>query len=161
MMNESTRIRNKKKLVIDFLQDLRDNGELDIPVHRMNINEWFSLFEQKTSQVSNQAIFHDQRYFAMQFNNIAEMSLFDSVTKKVERDPVYEVYYEVYTCDTQEDTILDFSSVSSVNETDDDDDSSSKGDGKIVIVWYYKKYNEYINSNLILILFLLLFVLRS
>ena len=128
MMNESTRIRNKKKLVVDFLQDLRDNDELGIPVHRMNINEWYSLFESKTANISNEGIFKDKRYFAMQMNNIAQMRIFDSIFKIEERVPVYEVYYEVHTSEvipkTESNCYLSF------GESSDDEVGSDHGNNE-------------------------------
>ena len=41
IMVKTATIRNKKKCVLDFLQDLRDNGELYVPIHRLNLDEWF------------------------------------------------------------------------------------------------------------------------
>ena len=128
IMETTTRIRNKKKFVINFLQDLRDNGELSVPIHRLNLDEWFNLFESKTSHISNDVrIFSDKRFFSLQMNNIAEMNLFETLTKKEQKYPIYEVYFEVFTEEPQthqyfEDFDDDTSSQSSDDNHDDGDD---------------------------------------
>ena len=87
----------KNKFVSRILQSLREklreNGELDVQLHSMNVKEWYSLFEEKTSNISNESIFSDIRYFTLQMNIICYSNLFSGMTKVVKRDPEYEVIF--------------------------------------------------------------------
>ena len=142
VMKNTTTISNKKKLVLDFLQDLRDNGELSIPLHRMNLNEWYNLFEAKTRHISNDAIFSDKRFFSLQMNNIAEMNLFQTIERKEERYPIYEVFFDVYT--KESDTYQEYNDEFSVDTSSTEDNDVEDDDGKCMLVYVFTATDIYL-----------------
>ena len=94
MRNKNT--YHKQKFVLQFLQSLRDNGELDVPIHSMNVKEWYALFQSKTNNISNVSLFTDARLFTLQMNNICYSNLFSNMNRVVKRNPEYNVYFEIH-----------------------------------------------------------------
>ena len=98
MRNNSSKVdkhvvsgRNKRKIVYQWLQFLKDEEELVYPIHRMQSNLWFKLFEQHHQNYDTQ-IFKDQKYFCLHMNNIIDAGSLPYLTREVHTSP-YRVFY--------------------------------------------------------------------
>ena len=141
------RSESKRKLVLDFLQDLRDKDELSVPIHRLNLNEWYSLFLEKTKGISNDSIFNDKQYFGLQMNNIACTGLFESVKRQVVTEPEYTVYFEVSTVVDSDDDDGDSFITESSNEPANDTDNNGSEKHYYDLIMYYSNLLHYYFSS--------------
>ena len=92
--------RNNRKVVLQWLEEVIQSKELNYPIHRMNVDGWYQLFNShhENHVLDNDPIFSDKRYFALQMTNICDNPGFPGLSKEQLTYPVYETYYS-YTYD--------------------------------------------------------------
>ena len=94
MSNIAYRVsRNKRKLILDWLNTLHNNANVSWPVHSMSATDWFNLFCEMHPPGFVIKTFHNIKYFNLQMNSIVEMNLFPGLVKRVIRHPKYSVSY--------------------------------------------------------------------
>ena len=95
----SKAVRNKRKIVYEWLEHLVATKQLDYPVHHMNVNAWYAWFSSMHERIhGHDPIFSDRKYFALQMGNICENPGFPGLTRMTMKHPKYETIYQ-YTYD--------------------------------------------------------------
>ena len=93
------RIRNKKKLVVEWISTMRYHSAISHPVHRMTVAKWYQHFNQYWSIKGVVDIFNNIRYFTMQMNNICSDTDIGTFLSKdtVKSGKANEVYFTLDT----------------------------------------------------------------
>ena len=62
----SNAVRNKRKIVYEWLEHLVATNQLDYPVHNMNLEAWYAWFNVTHERIHrHDSIFSDRRYFVL------------------------------------------------------------------------------------------------
>ena len=90
-------IRNKKKIVLLWLQSLEWNASITSPSHTMTNYAWFELFNAYHSKVYTTPIFKTVHKFSNQLNVIIDEGLFPALSRDAyySTDSTYHVSYSI------------------------------------------------------------------
>ena len=92
-----TSLRNKKGVVIKWLQQLFENEYFSWPVQRMSNNELLELFKEMNPNHCN--LFSAVRFFSLQMNAICDDGMFKNILRIETHHPIYQVAYDFVTTD--------------------------------------------------------------
>ena len=81
--------------VVKWLTMMRESGELNAPVHKMNLGNWYKAY-QHAHRGNTTALFNDEKYFNLQMGKIASLHLVGGLHKIIQRNP-RETFYELTT----------------------------------------------------------------
>ena len=134
-MTVTTRERNKRKLVIDWLQSLSDDGLLNVPIHQMSIEEWHQWFNDtvpNTDMMYGTTVFSDKRFFTLQMNNIHLHSQFPGFSRTLKK--TRDEYILTFTVTTEQPIISNDAIISDKSSSSDDE---SLHTSKFYILLFY------------------------